>query len=215
VPLAASPDRQTALSQRHTTAVLLLAVVVGLAGGALTAYAQGWLPARASSLANSAGAWALVAFAVALLPRRLGSATTAAALALFGLVLGYYATNELRGNPASLRTVELWMFAAVTVGPLLGAAAWWVRHGRPGQAAGGAGAISGLLIGEGVYGLRVIGDTTYPPYWRGEIAVGAVLLALIIVVQLRSLRGAAQAVAWAAPVAAVVAVLLGADPLAS
>jgi hypothetical protein len=131
-----------------------------------------------------------------------------------GLVAGYYATNELRGNAASFRTVEFWSFAAITVGPLLGAAAWWVRHGHAAQAAAGAGAISGLLIGEGVYGLRVISDTTYPPYWRGEIAVGAVLLALLVAVRPRSARGSVQAVAWAVLVAAVVAVLLQAGPLA-
>jgi hypothetical protein len=132
---------------------------------------------------------------------------------LFGLVVGYYVTNELRGNPASLRTVELWALAAVTVGPLLGAAGYWVRYGQTAQAALGAGAISGLLIGEGIYGLRVIGDTTYPPYWRAEIAAGAVVLAVLLTVRIRTLGGAAQAVAWTAAAAAVVSVLLAADPL--
>ena len=33
-----------------------------------------------------------------------------------------------------------------------------------------------MLIGEGIYGLTQIADTTYPPYWWGEIVVGLILL---------------------------------------
>jgi hypothetical protein len=37
--------------------------------------------------------------------------------------------------------------------------------------------VSGVLIGEGIYGLMQVADTTYPPYWWGEIVVGLLLLA--------------------------------------
>lgn len=32
--------------------------------------------------------------------------------------------------------------------------------------------MGGVLIGEEVYGLTYVADTTFPPYWRGEIVVG-------------------------------------------
>lgn len=48
----------------------VVAIVVGLFVGALTAYAQGWLSDGLGSLANSAGPWSLAAFLVAMLTRR-------------------------------------------------------------------------------------------------------------------------------------------------
>ncbi len=52
----------------------------------------------------------------------------------------------------------------------------------------GAGALSGVLIGEGAYGLAYIADTTYPPYWWGQIVVGLVLLLSTMVCCLDRLR---------------------------
>ena len=51
--------------------------------------------------------------------------------------------------------------------------------------------MSGVLIGEGVYGLRYIADTTYPPYWWVEIVAGAALLGWVLV---RRVRGRGPAV---------------------
>jgi hypothetical protein len=45
--------------------------------------------------------------------------------------------------------------------------------------------VSGVLIGEGVYGLTVIADTTYPPYWWVQMAVGAALLGWGVVRRVR------------------------------
>jgi hypothetical protein len=175
------------------TRILLLVAVLGLFGGLLSAFGQQWLPDNAASLANSVGSWGLVAFVLALLPRRQQSAAFAGGLALASLVTGYYMTNQLRGYPASSRTVLFWLVAAVVAGPLLGLAAHWLRHNRRPHASIGAGLVSGMLIGEGIYGLRYISDTTYPPYWRGEIIVGALTLALTVGVRLRSTTTAALA----------------------
>lgn len=70
-------------------------------------------------------------------------------------------------------------------GPLLGLGAFWVRLGRDVLAALGVGSISGVLIGEGVYGLLYIADTTYPPYWWGQIGAGLLLLGVVMVRRLR------------------------------
>lgn len=72
-----------------------------------------------------------------------------------------------------------WGMAAVVVGPVIGLAAAWTRSGSPQQTAFGAAAVSGVLIGEGIYGLRYIADTTYPPYWWASIVAGTLLLAAI------------------------------------
>ena len=107
--------------------LLLSTVTVALALGALTALGQQYLPDQLRSLAKGAGSWSLAAFLLALRARRPGSAAACAALALVGLVAGYYATNELRGYPASLTYVAFWTSAAVLVGPVLGLAASWLR----------------------------------------------------------------------------------------
>lgn len=170
---------------RGAGAAVLLAAVVGTATGGLTAFAQGWLPAQVGSLANSAGSWVLVAFLLALLARRPWVAAACAAVAMVALVTGYYAVNELRGFPSSTRAVLFWTAAAVLVGPPLGLAAQWLRGADPVRAALGVGLPAGVLIGEGVYGLRYISGTTYPPYWRFEIACGVALLVAVSALRLR------------------------------
>ena len=60
--------------------------------------------------------------------------------------------------------------------------------------------MSGILVGEGIYGLTQIADTTYPPYWWGEIVVGLILL----IVGARRLLGS-RAVALSIGVAALAA----------
>ena len=62
--------------------------------------------------------------------------------------------------------------------------------------------ISGILIGEGLYGLSTIADTTYPPYWSGQIVVGVAILASVAVQRPRQVRRIAIAVACSLLVAA-------------
>lgn len=201
--------------RRHARGLVLLLEVASLAaaGGALTAFAQGWLPDEVGSLANSAGTWALVAFALALLAPRAPLAAGCAALALVALVLGYYVTNELRSFPASPRTVVFWLLAATFVGPVLGLAAYGVRRAAPLYAAVAAGVVAGVLLGEGVYGLRVIADTTYPPFWWAEIGAAALLLVVVWVVRRLDVLRAAASVLVAVTVAAVFLVVYQQDLL--
>ncbi len=74
--------------------------------------------------------------------------------------------------------------------------------------------MGGVLVGEGVYGLAYIADTTYPPYWWGQIAVGVALLCAIAVGRLRSPPLVALSVAVGLVVAAAfVGVYSGGLPL--
>ncbi len=109
-------------------------------------------------------------------------ATSGQLAAVFGsaslltLLAGYVLAAQIRGYPSSTSTILFWGAAGLLGGPLLGIGAHWVKTGHDLQAATGVGAVSGVLFGEGIYGLTSIADTTYPPYWWCEILVGLVLL---------------------------------------
>jgi hypothetical protein len=124
------------------------------------------------------------------------------ATSLLALLAGYVVGSEVRGYASSTAMVVFWAVAAIVAGPLLGVSSHWVKAGPRMLVATGAGALSGVLVGEGVYGLTFVSDTTYLPYWWGEIAVGVFLL--LAVARRRSLG--IRAVALSVGVAALVAV---------
>lgn len=159
-------------------AALGLAVSGGLVVGGLTAYGQGHLPSEVSSLANSCGPWVLAAFVLAFAAPRASVAALSGTVSLAAMTWGYYATDLYRGFPASSSHVLFWLAAAAGIGPVAGAAAYWLRAGTIRFAALGVGALAGLLVGEGRYGLTYIADSTSPVFWKLEIALGVVLLAL-------------------------------------
>ena len=158
------------------------AVVVpaALALGVLTAYAQGWLPRQMGSLANSAGSWALAACALSLLATSDRLAAVFGFASLLGLLAGYVLGAHILGYPSSLTTVLFWGGAAVLAGPPLGIGAHWAKTRRDLLAAIGVGVVTGVLVGEGIYGLTRIADTTFPPYWWGELIVGLCLLLAVV-----------------------------------
>jgi hypothetical protein len=151
------------------------AVGAGLLTGFLTSYAQGLLPHGLAPLANSAGSWSLVAFLLGMLSPRPWVSAIAGALSLAAMVLGYDIASVLRGFSASPGGTFFWLTAAALVGPVLGWGGNALRT-RSRLAPLAAGAMSGVLVGEGVYGLLYIADTTSPVYWSCSIAVGAAFL---------------------------------------
>jgi len=156
-----------------------VAVVVGLFIGALTAYAQGWLSDGLGSLANSAGPWSLAAFLVAMLTRRAPTAAVWAVLVLASCEVGYAIATEIRGGSNATSIAMFWLTATVLAGPPLGVAGAWTRQGRWwfGASAGPA-VLAGVLIGEPIYALSTIADTTTPAYWVGELLVGIAVVVL-------------------------------------
>jgi hypothetical protein len=183
--------------ERSGAAAARLAVVgaVGLSLGFLTAFGQAWLPEELGSLANSSGSWSLVAFALAWTATSTRVAAAFGSVSLLALLAGYVLGAGARGFAPGTALLLFWGLAAVLVGPLLGAGAHWVKTERGLAAAAGIGAMSGVLVGEGVYGLTVIADTTYPPYWWGQAILGVVLLAVTALWRLRGPRIVAAAVA--------------------
>jgi hypothetical protein len=179
-----------------------LVLILGLALGGLTAYGQSVLPYHLAPLANSTGPWVLVAFGLALLARRRSGAALVGLLTLALLLAGYVLTDWARGYPSSRALIAFWGLACVLVGPVLGVAANSLRHGSRSAAALSAGLLSGVVVGEGVYGLRSIADSTSAPYWWAEIGLGIVLMAALI--EARKL-GPAQALLTAATATATIA----------
>ena len=174
MPLQESTAERSAPTDRPSAAnAVLVSLAAGLLVGALTSPLQGWLADSASSLANSAGTWSLVAFLVA---RRSPNAAVGAlvgAVTLAMCELGYVLATEVRGGSNATSTVAFWIAAAILAGPPLGVAALWSRASHPLRLGAGFGVISGVLFGEGIYGLTKISDTTDWRYWSVEIAVAA------------------------------------------
>ena len=147
-------------------------VVTGLVVGGLTSLLQSALPFQAASLANSAGPWCAVAFLLARLGRTVGGAALLGAAALVSLDLGYYATAAARGFPTSSAHITFWIVAGLAVGPVLGVGARWLDARHPVRRALGVAVLPIVLVLEGLRSLAQVGDTTYRPYWVGEVLVG-------------------------------------------
>lgn len=178
------------------------AVGAGLLVGFLTSYAQGLLPHGLASMANSAGSWSLIAFLLGMLSPRPWVSAIAGALSLAAMVLGYDTASVLRGFAALSGATVFWLTAAALVGPVLGWGGNALRL-RSRLAPLAAGAMSGVLVGEGAYGLLHIADTTSPVYWTCSIAAGAGFLGWAAARRLPAPRP--HSLALAAGTAAVVA----------
>ena len=170
-----------------------LVVVVAFVLGVVTAYAQGWLPEEMGSLANSAGTWTPVAFALSLVATSAWLAALFGSASLLALLAGYVVGAQVQGLPSSTTTILFWGAAVLFAGPVLGLSAFWIKTRRDLLAAAGVGAVSGVLIGEGIYGLTRIADTTSPPYWWAEIVVGLILLLAVAWRRLLGIRAVAVA----------------------
>jgi len=186
--------------------VLSALTVVGasLLLGGLTSWAQGVLPDALASFANSPSGWTvLTALAVAAARPTLAWGAALGVASFVSLVLGYTIASELRGLTYS---PVLWGVVGVIAGPFVGAAAAAVVKCHTVQAALGAGALAGVLIADGIYGLTVVSGTTSSVYWSLCLVAG---VALIAVTALRLGTRAAAARVVASAVAATGILTLG------
>ncbi|MBT0768722.1 hypothetical protein KIH74_07280 [Kineosporia sp. J2-2] len=178
-------DHRPVLEVRGTDREAAAATGVALAAfliGVLTAFAQGFLPGTINSLANSASGWTLFSVLLIWSVRvRPGLSALLGAASFLLLTIGYTAASAVRGH-----TYDPTLFGVVglVVGPFVGLAAVWVR-GRDVRAALATAALSGIAVGEAVYGLTVVRDSTSPVYW---VLAGAAGLALLGYMTLRRLR---------------------------
>ncbi|WP_062518869.1 DUF6518 family protein [Demequina silvatica] len=151
---------------------------VALILGGLTPVAQGVLPDEVASLANSVAGWTVpTAALVWWLARSRVEAALGGAVAFVALTLGYSVVSDWRGEHFD---PTFWATLGLVAGPVIGLAAHALRSTAR-EAAVGAGVLAGVLIGEAVYGLTVIADTTSPVFWWICAAAGVVLLGAMCV----------------------------------
>jgi hypothetical protein len=177
-------------------------VVASLGLGVLTSYAQGFVPDAVSSFANSASGWTLLTCALVYWSRlRVPWAALAGAASFVLLVLGYAAASELRGlsyDPTR------WSVIGVAAGVVVGTATAWLRE-RGIRPALGAAVLSGIGVGEAIYGLTVVQETTSPVYW---VLIGLLGIGLLVSMLARRIRGRTPTVVAVIGTVAVAATLL-------
>ena len=162
-----------------------IVVVLSFLLGGLTSYAQGgFLPDAFASFANSASGWTvLTALLVYWSRARTVPAAVLGAVSFVLLVLGYMVAAQVRGF---VYDPLLFSVVGVVVGPFVGVAALWLRATGV-RAALGTALLAGIGLGESVYGLTIVRETTSPVYW---IVIGVAGLALATWMLVRRVRGA-------------------------
>ncbi|WP_250446683.1 DUF6518 family protein [Actinotalea sp. C106] len=197
-----------------TWARAAVVIAASFLGGMLTFFAQGLLPDALTSFANSASGWTLVTvllLAWARVPTALAAVLGVASFAL--LTVGYSVSAQMQGlyyNPT------LFVVVGVVVGPFIGVATSWLRAESGWRAAAGTALLAGIGIGEAVFGLTAVADTTSPVYWT---LIGVVGLGLLVGMLVRRIHGVVLVVLTVAGTAAVAGAFvaaysaLGAAPL--
>jgi hypothetical protein len=175
-------------SPREAIRASLIVLVTAAVWGGLTSFGQQYLPEDLRSLANAAGPWFAVVMASIMVARpRLGLAMILGALGLIVMNEAYGAVSRWRGSFYGSGLGSIWNLIALVVGPMAGIAATWLRSTRPVLVALGASAPAAVLIGEGLYGLTVVSDTTSPVFWSLEIAAGIALVVLAAITRVRTI----------------------------
>jgi hypothetical protein len=181
-------------------AVLRIAVI-SVVLGAVTSWAQGFLPDAWAPLANSPSGWAaMTALVVMAFRPRLRWGAVFGMISFVCLVLGYTLASELRGLAYD---PTLWGAIGLVTGPFIGAAAAGAASTRSIPAALGSGVLAGVLVADGIYGLTVVEDSTSPVYWTTVLLLG---LLFVIVTPLR-LRAVAPTAVMVVAFLAVTATL--------
>ncbi len=177
---AAPAPVATASTWRSGLAAVAVVVVGAAAVGGLTPYGQRYLPHALSSFANSAGSWTALAFALVYLSRsRTWLAAVLGAVAFVVMNEAYGVVSNLRGSFYGAPFGGIFAVVAVVAGPVLGVAASLVRSAVELRRMLGCAVPAAVLVGEGVYGLTLIADTTSPVYWSLQALVGVAIATLV------------------------------------
>ncbi len=148
---------------------LVAAILGGVAAGAFARLLDSALPAPWNTLANPSALWGLLPFAAVTALRLRGwPAASVGAAALVSMVTAWIV---LAPSPASGREVVLWGVVGVFAGALCGLAGDLVRRSAPWFHRVGLAFMGGVVLGEALYGILLIGG----PQWLVEGAIGLAL----------------------------------------
>jgi len=161
--------------------VVALAVLGGLAAGALTSFGQSVLPGPFGGLANAVAPWLVVPFGVGARARGWRRAVVAGVVACLAQVAGYYVTSDLRGFGVSATWLLFWLVCAVPGGAVAGAAGWsWWRTGPPPagpERGAGAAVLVAAWLAEAVVVYGVV--LRYPGHAAVFVVTGLVAFVLL------------------------------------
>lgn len=184
---------------RQAVRAVLIVLVTAAVWGGLTSLGQQYLPDELRSLANASGPWFAVVMGSIFVARpRPALAIILGILAFIVMNEAYGVVSRWRGFPYGGGLSSIWNIIALVVGPVAGIAAIWLRSSRPVLIALGAAAPAAVLIGEGLYGLTVVSDTTSPVFWSIELAAGLCLIAVTAVLRIRRIAAVGVLVAASA-----------------
>ena len=198
------------MSARLRTAPLLVAAVIGVVLGVLSAWFDS-LPVDTPlivlvAMANAVGPWLVAAFAAGSVAGRRSSGALAGAVALIvGVVAYYVGLRAIYGDrlpPDALLAGGLWVAAAIGAGIVLGGAGGiWAAGGR--RAYIGAAILAGGLIAEAAYRLIAVEAWDGVDLARTSVQVAIVDLvgALLAIMALVERRSRPAAFAWSAGLA--------------
>jgi hypothetical protein len=191
-----TPSARVGIS--HPVVRIALLAILSFVLGGLTSYAQGFLPDEIVSFANSSSGWTvLTALLVYWSRARTVPAAVLGATSFVLLVLGYTVASQVRGY---FYDPLLFSVVGVAAGPFVGVAASWMRATGV-RAALGTALLAGIGVGESVYGLTVVHESTSPVYWTAIGVAGLVLLAGMLVRRIRGALPVALAIGGTAVVA--------------
>jgi hypothetical protein len=181
----------------------LLALLGGLALGVVTNVLQGVLPGVFQAFANSGSVWVAGAFTAGALLRRRGWWAVAAGTATqVGAVVGYYGFAEFARDGMGSPVYPLfWLVLGLVAGPVFGTAGAWWRSGEGWRGIAGPGLLAAVFGMDALWYLVVL-------QYHVEAIVYGVIAVLILVLLGRTLRERLLGLAFAAPLAALAAVLL-------
>ncbi|MBC7441547.1 MAG: hypothetical protein H7311_03355 [Ramlibacter sp.] len=150
-------------------APLAAALGVGAAAGGLARLLSAVLPEPWGTLANTSALWGLVPFVASLAVRAPRSASILVGItALVAMVATWVL---LAPQPVTPRELLLWGVVGVGAGALCGLAGELARRDSPWARRLAVTIMAGLVVGEGLYGILLIGG----PQWWFEAAVGVAL----------------------------------------
>ena len=144
---------------------ILATIATGAAAGALARLLANVLAPEWATLANTSALWGLVPFGIVLVLRERG--WRAAAYGVLGLssMIGVWIASA---PVATARELVLWSVAGLAAGAVCGLAASGVRSASRFRRIASAAGVAGLVAGEGLYGILLIGG----PQWILELVIG-------------------------------------------
>jgi hypothetical protein len=136
------------MDARRTASV---AVVAGLAAGALSSIGRAHFDGTLDAFANSVSTWLVAPFLVGGLAATRRGAAAAGVAACAAQIVGYYVVADMIGAGTAGSLIAFWTACALVGGPMFGVTGHLWRTAAPHLNGLGIAALAGVFVAEGVY----------------------------------------------------------------